>query len=193
MHISIRSEHKKDQIQTNKPRKENWIIDFLDIETKSDSSWRSMCRKPPHMTKCCFVKSLILTAAAVLQILSGVSWSMWGILAWNPIWYSIMYHVQCMIQVLYHVSVHCMIHVFADNQICWNPHCTMMGSMNVFGSVLESALYNDELINVFGSVRSIWPMSVVGAWEPRIRFDRIDQIARPDHHLLTSCLQSDLR
>ena len=110
--------------------------------------------------------------------------------------YRIMYHVQCMIQVLYHVAVHCMIHVFADNQICWNPHCTMMGSMNVFGSVLESALYRDELINVFGSVlalhcteislstdvfgsvRSIWPMSVVCAWEPRIRFDRIDQIAR---------------
>ena len=152
-------------------------MDFLDIQTKSDSRWRSMCRKPPHMTKCCFVKSLILTAAAVLQILSGVSWSMWGILAWNPIWYSIMYHVQCMIQVLYDVSVHCMIHVFADNQICWNPHCTMMGSMNVFGSVLESALCCDELINVFGSVRSIWPMSVVCAWEPRIRFDRIDQIA----------------
>ena len=52
------------------------------------------------------------------------------------------------------------------------------GLMNVFGSVLESALYWDELINVFGSVRSIWPMSVVRAWEPRIGFDRIDQIAR---------------
>ena len=58
-----------------------------------------------------------------------------------------MYHVQRMIQVLYHEAVHCMIHVFADNQICWNPQCTMMGSMNVFGPVLESALYNDELIN----------------------------------------------
>ena len=137
MHISIRSENEKDQIQTNKPRKENWIIDFLDIETKSDSSWRSMCRKPPHMTKCCFVKSLILTAAAVLQILSGVSWSMWGILAWNPIWYSIMYHVQCMIPVVYHVSVHCIIHVFADNQICWNPQCTMMGLWMCLGQCLN--------------------------------------------------------
>ena len=29
------------------------------------------------------------------------------------------------------------------------------GFMNVFGSVLESALCCDELINVFGSVRSI--------------------------------------
>ena len=34
----IRSENNKDQEQTNKPRKDNWIIDFLDIETKSDSS-----------------------------------------------------------------------------------------------------------------------------------------------------------
>ena len=59
-----------------------------------------------------------------------------------------------------------MIHVCADNQICWNPHCTMMGSMYVFGSVLESALCCDELINECVWVSAVH-LTYVGG--PRLR------------------------
>ena len=76
-----------------------------------------------------------------------------------------------MIPVVYHVSVHCIIHVIADNQICWNPQCTMMGSMNVFGSVLESALYDDELIN-----ECVWVSAVHLTYVGGLRLRTSDQI-----------------